>query len=131
MKAGYQFLNIFFLVFHTVLIFFNVFGWIPKKTRLFNLISQSLVAFSWFFLGIWFGWGYCFCTDWHWRVRELLGYHDISNSYIHFLVLQLTGINFNEQFVMKTTLIVFLVSFSASIILNILDYSKNRKSKSD
>jgi hypothetical protein len=123
----YQFLNIFFLVFHTVLILFNVFGWIPKKTRLLNLISQTLVAFSWFVLGIWYGWGYCFCTDWHWRVRELLGYQDISNSYIHFLILQLTYINFNEQLVMNATLAVFLVSFSASIVLNVRDFMKKKR----
>ncbi|HCN84632.1 MAG TPA: DUF2784 domain-containing protein, partial [Sphingobacteriaceae bacterium] len=88
----YQFLNIFFFVFHTLFTVFNVVGWIFPKTRRLHLITMSLTAFSWFILGIWYGWGYCFCTDWHWDVREKLGYHDRSNSYIHFLILKLTGV---------------------------------------
>jgi hypothetical protein len=78
-----------------------------------------LTAFSWFVLGIWYGWGYCFCTDWHWQVREALGYHDRSNSYIHFLLLKLTGIDFNPRLVDKATLIIFLLSFIMSIWFNI------------
>ena len=82
-------LDLFFFVFHTIVILFNVFGWLVPRWRLVNLIVLSLTAFSWFILGIWYGWGYCFCTDWHWQVRELLGYSNMSTSYIHFLFLQL------------------------------------------
>jgi len=36
--------------------------------------SLLLTAFSWFVLGIWYGWGYCVCTDWHYMVlRDELG----------------------------------------------------------
>jgi len=94
-------------------------GWIFIKTRKLHLITLSLTAFSWFVLGIWYGWGYCFCTDWHWDVREKLGYEDRSGSYIHFLILKLTGANVNPQLVENTTLIVFLMSFALSIWFNI------------
>jgi|SRR5690348_3097066 len=120
----YSFLNIFFFVFHTVFTLFNITGWMFRKTRKWNLITLLLTAFSWFFLGIWYGWGYCFCTDWHWRVREHLGIYDHENSYIHFLLLKLTGINFNEQLVDDATLIIFLMSLLLSVWLTLRDAEK-------
>ena len=123
----YQFLNIFFFVFHTALTLFNIFGWIFKRTRKWNLITLLLTAFSWFVLGIWHGWGYCVCTHWHWTVREKLGYHDESNSYIHFLILKLTGINVDPKLVDIVTLIVFFIALILSISLNIRDFRKKKK----
>jgi len=117
----YQFLNYFFFSFHTALIFFNTLGWIFQKTRKWNLITLLLTAFSWFVLGIWYGWGYCVCTDWHWQVREHLGYHDNTNSYIQFLAQKLTGINFSSQLTDSITAIVFFVSLAMSIWLNVRD----------
>jgi hypothetical protein len=117
----YQFLDIFFIVFHTLFTLFNITGWLFRATRKWNLVTLSLTAFSWFVLGIWYGWGYCLCTDWHWQVRERLGYHDQQNSYIHFLLLKLTGINFNETLVNNVTLIVFVISVVMSVWLNIRD----------
>jgi hypothetical protein len=121
-----QFLNSFFFVFHTVFTLFNITGWGFRKTRRLNLVTLLLTAFSWFVLGIWYGWGYCFCTDWHWQVREKLGYHDQRQSYIQFLVYKLTGKLFNEELVNYTTLIVFLLSLALSILLNVRD-SKLKK----
>ncbi|MFB6307620.1 MAG: DUF2784 family protein, partial [Flavobacteriales bacterium] len=94
----YKLLDIFFFVFHTFLILFNLLGWMVKKWRFYNLITLSLTAFSWIVLGFWFGWGYCFCTDWHWRVREQLGYEIRTNSYIDFLIMKLTGIEFDISY---------------------------------
>ena len=126
---GYQLLNIFFFVFHTVLMLFNCFGWAWKKARRWNLVTLLLTASSWFIIGIWYGWGYCFCTDWHWAVREKMGLFDQSNSYVHFLLLKLTGINFQKDLVDKATLIVFFTSLGLSSWLNIVDYRKKRQIK--
>lgn len=120
----YQILNIFFFAFHSLLTLFNITGWMFRATRKWNLITLLLTAFSWFVLGIWFGWGYCLCTDWHWNVREHMGYQDQRGSYIHFLLIKLTGINFNPGLVETTTLIVFLVSLALSTWLNIQDRKK-------
>jgi len=122
----YFFLNYFFFAFHTAFTIFNITGWIFPGTRKWNLVTLLLTAFSWFVLGIWYGWGFCFCTEWHWEVREHLGYHDQTDSYIHFLLLKLTGINFNIKWVERITLIVFLVSLLMSIWLNIKDYKKRK-----
>lgn len=113
-----QSLNIFFFVFHSTLILFNIFGWIVPKWRLLNFLTLTGTAFSWFGLGIWYGWGFCFCTDWHWQVRELLGYKDLSNSYIHFLILKLIGVNLPVNVVDLGTVIIFFLSFVISAYLN-------------
>jgi hypothetical protein len=126
---GYEILNIFFFVFHSLLVIFNCTGWIWKKTRRWNLITLLLTAASWFIVGIWKGFGYCYCTDWHWDVREKMGIQDESNSYIHFLLLKLTGINFQKSLVDKLTLIVFFMSLAISIWLNITDHQKKQKLK--
>ena len=123
----YIFLNYFFFIFHTIFTLFNIFGWIFKKMRKIHLITLILTVFSWYFLGIWYGFGYCFCTDWHWKVREKLGYVDESISYIHFLILKLTGINFNEDLVINVTIIVFFICFALSVALNIRDIVKARR----
>lgn len=122
----YQFLNIFFFAFHTLLTLFNVFGWMFSATRKLNLLTLILTAFSWFVVGIWYGWGYCFCTDWHWDVRRALGFQDPRGSYIHFLILELTGVDFDTQLVDRTTVIVFAFSLAMSLLLNIRDWKRKR-----
>ncbi len=108
-------LDIFFLVFHTVFILFNLFGWLAPCLRLLNFISLSLTAFSWYVLGIWYGWGYCIFTDWHWKLRNMLGYNDTSESYIHFLIYHLTGFNLNQTLVDRVTIIAFFSVYALSI----------------
>jgi hypothetical protein len=125
----YSFLNYFFYFFHTSLIIFNVFGWAIPKFRKWNLLTLILTAFSWFILGIWFGWGFCLCTDWHWKVRWNLGYHDMSNSYIHFLILRFTGNNFSEELINYATVTVFFSSLIMSIWLNMRDYKRKNKAE--
>jgi hypothetical protein len=120
----YVVLNYFFFFFHTSLIIFNCFGWIFPKFRKLNLITLLLTVFSWFVLGIWFGWGFCVCTHWHWKVRFTLGYQDVSNSYIHFLILKITGIDFPEELVNVGTVVVFFSSLIISVWLNIRDYRR-------
>jgi len=117
-KPVLQIIDIFFFVFHTFLILFNIFGWIVPRWRFINLITLSLTAFSWFILGIWYGWGYCFCVAWHWQVRDLLGYQNLSNSYIHFLTLKLGGIDIPANLVDTWTVIIFLSVFTISTYLN-------------
>lgn len=114
----YYLLDIFFLVFHTVLILFNLFGWAWKKTRRLNFITLFLTAFSWFILGIWYGFGYCPCTHWHWLVRRELGHYDMPASYIKFLVDLFTGLDVNAVLVDWGTGIAFGLAFIVSIYVN-------------
>lgn len=112
------FLNIFFFVFHTALVLFNLLGWMIPRYRRLHLITIVATALSWFVLGYWYGWGYCLCTDWHWQVREAMGLYDHSPSYIHFLILKLTGWNAHPHLVDACTLIGFLAGFTGTLWVN-------------
>lgn len=124
---GYELLNIFFFVFHSIVVLLNTFGWIFSKTRKWNLVCLLLTGTSWFILGIWYGWGYCVCTHWHWTVREKLGYHDTSDNYIHLLILETTGIDVPEKMLEAGIMIVFIISIIMSIILNLRDYLRTKR----
>ena len=115
----YPFLDYFFMVFHTLLIIFNVFGWIWRKTRKLNLIVLLLTGLSWTFLGIFYGFGYCPLTDWHFKVLRKLGEYDLPNSYIKYLIDRLFGLDLNADLVDQLTLIIFIVVLSISLILNL------------
>jgi len=122
-----RFLDWFFIIFHTGFTLFNMTGWIWRATRRIHAITIILTAFSWFFLGIWYGWGYCFCTDWHWQVREALRRPIRSNSYIHFLIMELTGYDAPPMLVDAATLVVFILCAILSFALNGRDIIKEKK----
>src|SRR5690606_38615697 len=80
-----QIADCFFLVFHIGLILFSLFGSIWKPRRTAQLFVISLTFSSWGILGIWFGWGYCTLTDWHWEVLYALGTETLPSSYVSYL----------------------------------------------
>ncbi len=126
----YHILDIFFVIFHTSLIIFNVFGWIWKKTRVLNLVTLSLTGASWLFLGLIVGtMGYCPLTDWHFNILRKLGETDLPTSYIKYLADRLTGLSFNANLVDKMTLYLFLAALLMSIVFNIHDYLKRIRRK--
>jgi len=121
-------LDIFFVIFHTFLIFFNIFGWIWKRARRLNLLLLSLTGASWLFLGLIVGTlGYCPLTDWHFAILEKLGKTNLPNSYIKYLADRLTGLDFNPSPVDSAVLWVFLAAFASSLFFNIRDYRKSGK----
>lgn len=119
MRLLLEALNVLFFVFHIGLIFFNLFGWIHKPWRKWNLASLLITAFSWFVIGMFYGFGYCFLTDWHWQVRERLGYSTDSNSYIHFLITAPTGLPIGEKIVDIFTAVFFFSALTISAFVNI------------
>ncbi len=125
----YAFLNVFFFVFHTCIILFNTLGWIWKKTRLANLLLLTLTAFSWFFLGIWYGFGYCPSTDWHWQVRMKLGIYDMQTSYLEFLFETFSGMDVSRSLVDVFAVVFLVAAFCASIVLNVRDWKRQRSAK--
>lgn len=122
-----KFLDKFFFVFHSGVILLILFGWTWKKTRLANLVVILLTAFSWFILGIWYGYGYCPSTDWHWQVRARLGIQDLPASYTKFLVDSLTGWDISQKTVDVVTLLLLISALTASIFVNLRDWKKRRE----
>ncbi|MBL6990071.1 MAG: DUF2784 domain-containing protein [Bacteriovoracaceae bacterium] len=125
----YKVLDQFFIYFHLLFSLFNLFGWIFKKTRLLHLATLLITAFSWFILGIWYGIGYCPLTDWHWQVRVKLGIYDMPNSYIKFLIDEITGMNSDANLVDNLVFTSFVVAVLCSIISNGLDFYRKIKPK--
>ena len=112
-------LNILLFVFHTVLLVFNLTGWIFRRTRVLHLICLGATLFSWFVMGAWRGIGYCICTDWHFQVRRAMGIHDNVHSYIQLIAKSFFGVDMDRMtsdlsagggllFVLIATLIVWM-----------------------
>jgi hypothetical protein len=124
----YHLLDIFFVVFHTSLIIFNIAGWLWKRTRILNLALLIVTGASWLFLGLAVGTlGYCPFTDWHFSVLEKLGRTDLPYSYIEYLAERITGIDFRASLVDRCTLCVYLVSLVISVTLNLRDLAGKKR----
>lgn len=123
-------LDVFFLVFHTALVLFNMTGWAWKKTRRWHLITMTLTSLSWFVMGLRYGVGYCICTDWHWQIRRALGIHDQDSTYIQFLVRVLTGWRPDDGLVRSVTGAAFSAVLILTVGLNLRDRRTSRTSSS-
>jgi len=112
-------LDIFFVIFHTSLIIFNLFGWIWKKARIINLATLLLTGASWLFLGMLVGSpGYCPLTDWHFDILEKMGAGELPDSYVKYLADRLTGLNFNPEIVDRVTLWSYISALILSLFMN-------------
>ncbi|SMO58328.1 Protein of Unknown function [Gracilimonas mengyeensis] len=118
----YQFLDYFFVVFHFSLILFNLTGWIFHKTRRLHLYVITATIFSWVGLGIFYGWGYCPCTDWHWQIKYQLGETGLPASYIKYYLDAVTGISWDAFTVDVLTASLGIAAFLLSVWINLKDY---------
>ena len=111
-------LDVLFTILHLVIIVFNLFGWIFRRTRKLHLISVILTAASWFLLGIWFGMGYCPLTDWQWKVKEQLGEHNLPSNFVEYLAEKVSGIDVSTQLVNTVIGVCFGVAALLSVYVN-------------
>lgn len=114
----YNFLDVFFLIFHSALILFNLFGWIYRKTRRLNLIILVLTGLSWFVLGIFYGMGYCPLTDWHWQVLDHLGKTSPYSSYVQYLLERILGIHISSLRADTITMVCYFTALLLSVYTN-------------
>jgi len=122
----YIFLDYFFIVFHSCLVLFNLTGWVWKRTRRIHLITIGLTILSWFGLGVFYGWGYCPCTEWHWEVKLELGESNLPYSYVKYYMDKLTGCKWDPLLVDAAVVVLGLLAFALSCWLNLQDYKSNR-----
>ncbi len=114
----YSLLDYCFVAFHSSLVLFNLTGWIWKRTRRAHLAVIGLTFLSWFGLGVFFGWGYCPLTDWHWQVKQKLGETSLPDSYIKYYVDRLMGFDSSSLAVDSATLALALSALVLSCVLN-------------
>ncbi len=119
-------LDIFFVVFHSMLILFVLFGWIPRPLRLLHLIVVLLTGASWFILGLFYGIGYCPLTDWHWNVLSQLGETELPVAYVQYILYRLLRIRITPAF----SDIITLLGWAGALLTAIyLQYKKLQKRK--
>ena len=117
----YRVLDILFLVSHTALIGFNVLGWAWRRTRRFHLVTISATLASWFGLGLVYGWGYCPLTDWHWRIKLMLGETALPGSWIKYYLDRITGFHWSPTVVDVLVVGTALGALGLSAVLNLRD----------
>lgn len=103
---------------HLLVIGFNMLGWIWNKLLRLHLICIFATAFSWFALGIWYGWGYCFLTDWQWEVKRQLGEKELPASFISYMLRELSITNVPGALVDTATVLLFFGAAGISIYKN-------------
>ena len=119
--AIYRLLDILFVVFHTLLVGFNMLGWAWRRTRRLHLITITVTLLSWFGLGVVYGWGYCPLTDWHWDVKRALGETALPASWMKYYLDLVTGLDWSTALVDAIVIGSALGALVVSVVLNVRD----------
>lgn len=114
-----EFLDVLLFIIHGVIIAINLFAWIFPKTRRLHLIIISSTLVSWILLGFFYGWGYCFLTDWHWQIKFELGEYNLPNSFITYLINNVMNLNIKASVIDSLMLITFIPIIFISTYLNL------------
>lgn len=112
-------LNIAFFVGHSLLIVFNLVGWIWPRTRRLHLATLSATLFSWLVMGAWKGWGYCLCADWHFQIRRRSGIHAGETSYTQLLFNQIPGVTVTRTFADVVTVTALVLILIATVTVHV------------
>lgn len=115
---AYRLLNAAFHALHCVVIAFTVVGWVVPSFRPAHLAFILGTLGCWYLLGFWFGFGYCPITDWHWRIKAVLGEGRPKETYIHYVATQ-AGLAWTAASVNRSVLLVTLAATAVSAALNI------------
>ena len=119
-----ELLDILLYLAHILLIGFNLLGWMWAKTRFWHLVCVLLTALSWFVLGIWYGFGYCFLTDWQWDVKRQLGQTNLPASFIDHFVNQVLGLTVDSELIDMLTGGLFGLVAVISLLLNVREWRR-------
>jgi len=122
----WKFLDILLYIFHLLIIAINVFGWISPRFRPVQRIVLLLTTISWLGLGLYFGIGYCFLTDWHWDIKRHLGETHIPPSFIQYVLREQLGLSFSDSLVDFGTAAVFVLILVISLGQIIWEKRQNR-----
>ncbi len=121
-----QLLDIGLTIIHLSLMAFNLTGWIWLRTRKLHLITLIATATSWFILGIWYGFGYCVLTDWHWSIKEKLGETNLPNSFVKYIADKITGNEVNSSLIDAVTVGGLIFAIIAAVYVNFIRYRKQK-----
>ena len=98
-------LDVLFHILHLSIILINLTFWMSFRTLKIAQATVSLTLVSWLGFGFFYGFGYCFLTDWQWQVKEKLGQTNLPASYIKYVLDLITGMNWNPELVDRIALV--------------------------
>lgn len=114
-----------FFVLHGAFILFNMVGWAWQRTRVLHLITLALTTFSWFVMGMFWGWGYCVLTDWHTHIRRQLAYAEPEATFAQQFAGRLCGLPLDRTFADCITGSIF----TFIVVVTAITWSRKRFSK--
>lgn len=118
----------FFFIFHLVFVVFILFGWMVPSWRKLHLVAILLTLFSWFGLGLFYGWGFCPLTEWHWQILRKAGERDLPFSYVAYLLERSLGLQLADALVDGMTTAGAFLALLASLWVNFFTKTgRNRK----
>ena len=121
-------LDILFVAFHSALILFNLLGWMHPRTRRLNLVALVLTGLSWTLLGLFYGFGYCPLTDWHWQVLGRRGKATGQASCGRYLLERMLGRRVGAGTDDSLTLALYLAAMACSLYAN---FAWSRRGRQD
>lgn len=127
----YQILDWFFTIFHTLLIIFNLTGWMWRCTRKWNLLTLLATAGSWIFLGFFYGFGYCPFTDWHFSILYELGERGLPASYVQYLIKRVLNVPVSASLADAITVAGLVLALIISVYMNVKDRQSSKAGSPD
>lgn len=114
-------------VVHTLVVLGNLLLWIPRRTLRLHLGLVLCTTASWLGLGLFYGLGYCFLTDWHWRIKHALGQHGMPGSFIEYALERVTGSDLDSTLIKQVTVWAFVAAAALSLVRNALALRRRRQ----
>lgn len=105
-------------ILHIGITLFNLTGWAFKRLRRLHLISISLTLGFWVILGFFYGFGYCFLTDWHWDVKKQLGEQGLPNSFIKYYLDIVFNADISPNLVNTITVVGLVFALVMTVVKN-------------
>ena len=122
----FEILNVIFHFLHLSMIMMNLTFWISYRTLWMAQLSVLVTLLSWFGFGYFYGFGYCFLTDWHWQIKEKLGQKNLPASYLKYVLDKVTGFEWDSGLVDKMAFAGIIFSFMGCLIQTVRKFKKNR-----
>lgn len=108
-----KFLDVSLTVFHDLFTLWNCLAWLVPKFRTWHFLTINITLFSWMGLGYFYGWGFCFLTEYHYQIKHSLGERNLPPSYIQLRCQEIFGFTPNLE---TTNLVVGIIFGGVGVI---------------
>jgi hypothetical protein len=111
---------------HILVIVINSTFWMSFRTLKISQMTLLSTLVSWLGFGFFYGFGYCFLTDWHWQLKHQMGDVNLPPSYIKLVLDRTFRQDFDANLIDKMTIMILLVSIVGCTIQTLRYYRHSR-----